>query len=260
MISFHFKGTFESHEAEVARLWDLGCQGLEERGDELVAYFPEVFDLVAEGFEGRWQEDNTDWLAKYYADLKPIVLDKLIVAAEHCEVVAGGRRVLWLEPGMAFGTGHHETTQMALESLEKHNLKDCSVFDLGTGSGILAIAAMMLGAKQAFGIDNDPITIPIAAENAEINGAKVDFAVGDLSVLPDHGIQDHSFDIFIANIYAEVHAELAQDYKRLLKPGGLLIVTGIMKEKRDIAFKPLSQYFSDLKVMSKGEWLLIEAS
>ncbi|MEZ4605653.1 MAG: hypothetical protein R2865_02295 [Deinococcales bacterium] len=89
MISFHFKGTFESHEAEVARLWDLGCQGLEERGDELVAYFPEVFDLVAEGFEGRWQEDNTDWLAKYYADLKPIVLDKLIVAAEHCEVVAG---------------------------------------------------------------------------------------------------------------------------------------------------------------------------
>ncbi|MEZ4605654.1 MAG: 50S ribosomal protein L11 methyltransferase [Deinococcales bacterium] len=166
---------------------------------------------------------------------------------------------MWLEPGMAFGTGHHET-QMALESLEKLNLKDCSVFDLGTGSGILAIAAMMLGAKQAFGIDNDPITIPIAAENAEINGAKVDFAVGDLSVLPDHGIQDHSFDIFIANIYAEVHAELAQDYKRLLKPGGLLIVTGIMKEKRDIAFKPLSQYFSDLKVMSKGEWLLIEAS
>ena len=129
--------------------------------------------------KGFWQEvKNINWLEAYYKNLKPIFLKRLIIAPTHCTVSSNeGRRVLWLNPGMAFGTGHHETTKLALEALEAIDLEDKCVLDVGSGSGILVIAADLLGAKNSLGIDNDIQTIPVA------------------EVTPNKTVQKQSFNI-----------------------------------------------------------------
>ena len=215
----------EREELDASLLWELGCQAIQEEDERLIAYFEEQISLPPE-LIGTWEQaDETDWIAKYFEELSPIYLDKLIVAPSHRSIDAGDpRTVIYLDPGMAFGTGHHETTEMALASLERLDLQGKRVFDVGHGSGLLAIAADLLGAREAFGCDNDPITIPIARENARINKSKASFQEGVL----DASYADGSVELIVANLFAELHVELAADYARVLSPQGDLIITGIL--------------------------------
>lgn len=267
--AFRFPGTLEG--PELARLWELGCTGAAQEGGEVVAYFDKPLEAEMVPAEvrltGHWEEvDGKDWVADYYATLEPVPIGRLVVAPTHREVtLTAGQRALWLDPGMAFGSGHHETTFLALQALEGCNLLGKRVLDVGAGSGILAIAADLLGASYALGIDIDPQTVPVAEANAALNLSKAHFAVCTLddeapADAPAANVPDDTpADIVVANLYAELHAALAPAYVRVLKPGGELFATGILDERGAVALESLGRHLELLDVRQKGEWLLIHA-
>lgn len=226
MLRFRLGGDFDSRDAETVLLWQAGCSAIEQDGAELVAYFPQRLNLP---LLGRWEEvPEADWLERYYAELKPVVLSRLMVAPSHCTVEPqSGQLVIRLDPGMAFGTGHHPTTRLALEALSHLALPGKTVIDVGAGSGILAIAADLLGAAVAYGLDNDPLTVPIARDNARLNGSRANFYLGVLA----EATPAASTDVLVANLFAELHQQLAPHYRRVLRPDGELILSGIMSER-----------------------------
>ncbi len=253
-VAFRFTGALES--PETALLWELGCTGAAQEGREVVAHFGSVPDDLSDfPVGGRWEAaDDKDWVADYYKALVPVAVGRLVIAPTHRQVtLCAGQRALWLDPGMAFGSGHHETTFLALEALEHADLRGKRVLDVGSGSGILAIAADLLGAHEAFGIDIDPQTVPVAEANAALNLSRARFAVGTSSEVV------HPTDIIVANLYAELHAELAPEYKRTLQPGGELFATGILAARGGVAREGLARHLELVDVRQKGEWLLVHA-
>lgn len=256
-------------EAEQSLLWDYGCQGIEElAAGGIQAYFDAPIALP-ESLEGRWQEiEEVDWMAKYYAELQPIYLNKLIVSPSHHQIEAQqGEKVIYLDPGMAFGTGHHETTYLALQALEATPLQDAIVLDVGTGSGLLAIAASVLGATQVDALDNDPLTIPIAKKNIVNNAAKyanaTNHAMHAIDVrcdtLNDATPAAH-YDVVVANLFAELHVALMQDYARAIKADGRLIITGILEERLPLVLRALEPYFVLEQQEQRNEWILLTAT
>ena len=203
------------------------------------------------------QLEPQDYVERYYAELQPVYLQTLVVAPTHSAVtVTGGQKVLWLDPGMAFGTGHHETTRLALRELERHPLAGKHVLDVGAGSGILAIAADLLGAVSAHGLDTDPDTLSVAEANRDLNRSRATFALG---ALPDAA--GRSADVLVANLFAELHVELCGEYRRALKPGGNLIVTGILHDKLPAVEAALTVCFEVGAGGDRdGEWALLTAT
>ncbi len=246
--AFRTKGDLESHEA--TQLWDYGCQGVWQDGEDLVAYFEKRLELP---LEGRWETtDDNLYIQKYYETLQPIYLNKLVVAPTHTEVtLKAPQKVIWLDPGMAFGTGHHETTRMALEALEGLEQTGKTVLDVGSGSGILAIAAELLGAT-ATGIDIDPATLATAEENKKLNGSRATFKEGTLEQ-----ISNDSADVIVGNLFAELHIVLAHHYARVLRENGTLIITGIQTEKSDKVKEAIGYFFDITETRVLNEWTLL---
>jgi ribosomal protein L11 methyltransferase len=254
IYEFRLPGTLEDDPPQAALLWAYGCSGLLQDGDEIVAYFLERCDLPV---PGKWQEvAEENYLETFYAELQPITIGRLVVAPTHCRVTIGaGQKVLWVDPGMAFGTGHHETTRLALRALENTPLMGKMVLDVGAGSGILTVAADLLGADKALGIDIDPDTVPIAVANALLNRSRARFEFGTI----DRESPASSVDIVVANLYAELHVLLAGKYHRTLRPGGILLVTGILREKMQLVRDALDPRFSLRQSIYEGDWVLIQA-
>ena len=252
--AFRIKGTIEALETQLNTLWALGCEGVWQDGDEVVVYFARRLELP---INGRWESiDDDAYIKRYYAELKPVYLDKLVIAPTHKEVLLkAGQKPLWLDPGMAFGTGHHETTKLALQALESIDLFKKDVLDVGAGSGILAIAADLLGAASVQGIDNDPETLAVAEENRELNRSRATFAIGTVQ---DLALE--SADVVAANLFAELHVQLISEYRRVLRPNGWLFVTGIMNEKLEMVLKALTPHFKVDRVIQEGEWSLVGAT
>ncbi|MDZ7705019.1 MAG: 50S ribosomal protein L11 methyltransferase [Trueperaceae bacterium] len=255
-VAFRFRGVLEQADQETALLWEAGCRGIAQEGDEVVAYFDARVDVP---LAGDWSEvDDTDWIEAYYADLKPVVLDTLIVAPTHRQLSGeeiGGRKVIWLDPGMVFGTGHHATTRMALAALETFELPTLDVVDLGAGSGILAIAAALLGARTVYGLDLDADTLPVARANADLNHVTVGFRHGTLST----DTAADSADLVVANLFAEAHAGLADAYAHVVRPGGWLLITGILSDRLGLVREGLEPYFSVAETVHEDEWSLVKA-
>jgi ribosomal protein L11 methyltransferase len=151
-----------------------------------------------------------------------------------------GEVVLELDPGMAFGTGLHPTTRMCLEQVEQHMCPGRRVIDVGTGSGILALAAAKLGASEVYCIDNSSVAVESAAANAAANGVGdvVTVTLGTLDEA-EAGRMGDRFDIVLANIIARVIGSIAPQLAQVMAPGGLLIASGIIEERRHEAEQPL---------------------
>lgn len=247
-----FRTSGSAEDPALGLLWAAGCSGILEVDGEIVAYFDAPVELP---LEGSWEvADTTDWVAEYHRTLTPLALGRLVVAPTHRQVtLAAGQRALWLDPGMAFGSGHHETTSLALSALEQTDLRGKRVLDVGAGSGILALATDLLGAADAEGVDIDPETVGVARENAALNLSRARFSVGTLTP------ETAPADVVVANLFAELHAELAEMYRRVLKPGGLLLATGILAERGGIAYDALTSAFGTVQTEQKGEWLLLRA-
>lgn len=271
MLIYQLPGNFETRELHLDLLWQAGASGLEERGAYIRAYFEKRVDLPSEIIDGEWHEEaDQDWQAEFKRNLQPVQAGNVhIIAPWHPRPTNG--LVLSIEPKMAFGTGHHATTRMAIEALQEQPLSNCRVLDVGTGSGVLAMTAHMLGAHFAYGIDIDPITIPIAKENAELNrlqspSPQLQFDEGTLTNDPNDPTElpleplKQPFDLIVANLYAELHDTLADAYVKHLKSTGRVILTGILTSKLELVQRALERHgFEQITKRTDGEWALVTA-
>lgn len=166
-----------------------------------------------------------------------------------------GDEVVWLDPGMAFGTGNHETTRLCVERVieaqrewkaAKRDLEDLDVIDAGCGSGILAISAAKVGFKRISGFDNDPVAVEVSRENAQLNdlGAEINFFNADIV----DGLRGRRVDLLVANILADVLCEYANELVGALRPGGRLVLSGILS----VEIRTVESTFR--KVLPDGEF------
>lgn len=206
--------------------------------------------------------DDEAWKNKWKENFKPIkITDKLVVKPTWEDYQAAeGETVIEIDPGMAFGTGSHETTSLCLKLMEKYlgdNASDKKVLDVGCGSGILSIAAALLGSKEVKGIEIDEDAVRVACENAELNGVvdEVDIAHGNLT----DGV-DFKADIIVANLMADLVMMLSKDAKAHLEDGGVFISSGILLEKKDVVSEAIEAAgFEIAEVEEDGEWCAIVA-
>ncbi len=221
---------------------------LESRLDELgVEYRCEVVYINQEDWETGWK--------KYY---HPMDIGNNLAVCPSWEEYETDRKVLKLDPGMAFGTGTHETTYLCLEVLDREIKGGERVLDVGTGSGILGIGAILLGAGEVEGIDIDPTAVKVAKENVELNGVadKFEIKVGDLA-------QEATgkYNIIVANIVANAVMMLSRVIPNLLAEDGLYITSGIIDTRKDEVIACLEGLgFNIRTVHEKNGWVCIEAT
>jgi ribosomal protein L11 methyltransferase len=201
-----------------------------------------------------YEEDWANAWKKYY---KPKKISNQIVIKPSWEnyVPTEGELIIELDPGMAFGTGTHETTMMCVQNLEKYMNKDDVVFDIGCGSGILSIAAAKLGAKKVIGVDLDEVAVRVSQKNVSDNDVEdqVDIRQGNLM-----DIIDGKADIIVANIIADVIMTLTLSIKKYLKKEGIFIASGIILEKIDEVVETLKKNdMNILDICKMGEWAAI---
>lgn len=237
----------------------------EDNIDEILNYINEKMNELKEigidtgvakvESEKMFEEDWANNWKKYYKPTK--VGEKIVVKPIWEEYdVQGEELVIELDPGMAFGTGTHETTRMCIQSLEKYVKEDSTVFDVGCGSGILAIAAAKLGSKMAVGVDLDPVAVESAKENVGYNN------LDNIQILYGNLVEviEGKADIVVANIIAEVICILTEDVKRVLKDNGYFITSGIIHDRVEMVTKKLEETgFEVVEINKDGEWNCIVA-
>ncbi|MGE5629119.1 MAG: 50S ribosomal protein L11 methyltransferase [Solirubrobacterales bacterium] len=201
------------------------------------------------------EEDWENNWKKYYKPVK--VGEKIVIKPIWEEYEAKADEiVVELDPGMAFGTGTHETTRMCIKALEKYVKPDSVIFDIGTGSGILAIAAAKLNASKVIGVDLDPVAVTSAKENVKYNN------VENIEIL--HGnlldVVTGKADIVVANIIADIIMLIVEDVKKCINKGGYFISSGIIKERQDDVVEKLTEAgFEIVENNVDGEWAAIVA-
>lgn len=203
--------------------------------------------------------NQEDWESAWKQYFKPVhVTDRIVVKPEWEEYSPQeGEIVIEIDPGMAFGTGTHETTSMCINQIEKNLKAGDRVIDIGSGSGILSMAAVLLGAEKATGVDLDPVAVRVALENVELNNLqdKIDILHGNLT-----DVIREKADIVVANIMADIILMLLEDVREFIKDDGLFISSGIIQEKRAaVEARLLEKNFSIVEVETKGEWCAITA-
>jgi len=162
--------------------------------------------------------------------------------------------VINMDPGLAFGTGTHQTTDLCLQYLDKNPPINQNVIDYGSGTGVLAIAAVKLGAKKAIAIDNDPQAVLATIDNVKANHAEDWVTV----LHSDKEKQLDKVDLLIANILANPLVGLCQHFSELIKSGGKITLSGILQEQLDMVLEAYSENFGDLKVKQKDEWCRVD--
>jgi len=232
----------------------------EETPAEAVAFLAERYkaENIRHGIETKICK-NEDWENNWKAYFKPTTIGKRLLVRPVWEEIedAGGRIVFNIEPGLAFGNGSHETTRLSLEALEGYVTNESTVLDIGCGSGILAVAALLLGAKSATGVDIDKLAVKTARENGRINGFKEpEFTVLNGNLVDKvHG----KFDIVVANIVADIIILFCKDVAKYLKPGGVFIASGIIDLREADVLAAFKTYgFQVVKRHESGGWICFE--
>lgn len=253
-------------------LWELGASGIEERDaatlspgesgaitlvasfeDELVAR--QAHEALAQTYAAHLEFVVGDaWRDGWKRFFKPVRLGERLVVRPSWETVETkpGDVVLTLDPGRAFGSGTHETTRLVLRELDKRVRGGEAVLDVGTGSGILSIAALLLGASRAAAIDVDPDAVATTQENAVLNGVEARIAA---SIDPVAAIVG-AYDLVLANIQADVLIRLADDLSARVTEGGVLILSGILAGQDDEVAAAFPN-FRELDRTRDGEWVAI---
>ena len=178
------------------------------------------------------ETEDLDWINNWKKYFHQFYIDDLLVIPswEEVEVKDKDKMILHIDPGTAFGTGMHETTQLCIRQMKKYLTSDTELLDIGTGSGILAICASKLGAEYCAACDIDPVAVKTEKENAERNNCEIDCFVSDL--LSSVKIKDgRKYDIVTANIVADIIIRMSPDIGGYIKDGGLLVVSGIIDER-----------------------------
>ena len=229
---------------------------LKERGftdEELGSWEISIDEKENQDWSKKWKEK---WTVTHVSDRIAVVPSWLNYEPKAGEIV------ITLDPGCAFGTGTHQTTQLCMRAMEKYLTPGDKMADIGTGSGILAICAMKLGASSAYGCDNDETVIDVCKENALINGIQIRESdeAGIEFELNTAGKISNEYDFVCANILHNVLAEIMGDLKNIMKPGAKIVLSGILDEKKDIVLEALkNQGMKLIETMTQDQWVALVA-
>lgn len=256
--------------------FELGVTCVEERGERFIIRDEEDLQNLKFAFEEFkkalarslnldadlqieiLKKQNKDWLDEYKKGVAPVAVGKFYVRPSWCERSQDRALIdLLIDPALAFGSGHHESTNMCLALLSELARDGMSALDVGCGSGILSIAIKKLGAKVS-ACDTDEQAVTATQQNAEKNGVQIDQiwlgSVSNLNEQSSSAAAQPQFDLVVANIIADVILILSADLKKALKPGGKLVLSGILEKYKD----RIEQAFSDLnfvQMKKQNEWL-----
>ena len=222
---------------------------------------------IGEGSITISETEDKDWLNNWKEFFHQFYIDDLLVTPSWEEIKPEDqdKKILHIDPGTAFGTGMHETTQLCIRQLKKYITPETVLLDVGTGSGILAIVSLMYGIKEAVGTDLNPCAVEAVRENMEVNGVNADqFEMMIGNIISDPEIQDRvgyeRYDIVVANILAEVLLPLTPVVKKCLKPGGIYITSGIIAEKEQLVVDAVKAAGMEvLEVTRQNEWVSVTA-
>ncbi|MBR1703424.1 MAG: 50S ribosomal protein L11 methyltransferase [Lachnospiraceae bacterium] len=225
------------------------------------------FCEIGEGSITVDETEDLDWINNWKQYFHQFYIDDILVIPswEDIKPEDEARMVLHIDPGTAFGTGMHETTQLCIRQLRKYITSETELLDVGTGSGILAILSLMFGAKHAVGTDLDPCAVEAVAENCAANGiASEQFEMMIGNIITDQAVQDkvgyEKYDIVVANILADVLVPLTPVILHQLKPGGIYITSGIIDDKEQTVVEAVKAVGLEvLEVTYQGEWVSVTA-
>ncbi len=213
------------------------------------------------------QTEDKDWINNWKEYFHQFYVDDILIVPSWEEVKAEDRdkMILHIDPGTAFGTGMHETTQLVIRQLKKYVTKDTEFLDVGTGSGILGIVALKLGAKHVVGTDLDPCAIPAVAQNKaanQISDEAFDMVIGN--IIDDKVVQDKAgyekYDIVAANILADVLLALTPVIVHQMKKGAYYITSGILDVKEEVVVDAVKKAgLTLIEVTRQGEWVSVTA-
>lgn len=222
---------------------------------------------IGEGTVTVSETEDKDWMNNWKEFFHQFYIDDLLITPswEKVKEEDKDKKVLHIDPGTAFGTGMHETTQLCIKQLKKYITEDTVLLDVGTGSGILAIVSLMYGIKEAVGTDLDPCAVDAVEQNCEMNGIdpnRFEMMIGN--IISEKEIQDNvgyeRYDIVVANILAEVLVVLTPVIQAQLKSGGIYITSGILAEKESLVTDAVTAAGMEvMEVTHQGEWCSVTA-
>ena len=222
---------------------------------------------IGEGTIEESETEDKDWINNWKEYFHQFYVDDILIVPSWEEVKEEDKNkmILHIDPATAFGTGMHETTQLVIRQLKKYVTEDTELLDVGTGSGILGIVSLKLGAKHVLGTDLDPCAIPAVAENKEANeipDEAFDMMIGN--IIDDKEVQDkvgyEKYDIVAANILADVLVPLTPVIVNQMKKGGYYITSGILDVKEDVVVQAVKDAgLNVVEVTHQGEWVSVTA-
>jgi ribosomal protein L11 methyltransferase len=260
----------DQEDAATTILWEAGTAGVqvlfEAAGSvELLAYFPEDPDTEAAlaealaGIPGARPEParvpEVDWVARFREGFRPLQAGGFCIAPPWNVPDPPPGRLLLVDPGRAFGTGTHETTRLCLAALESRAARRPlgRVLDVGTGSGVLAVAAAMLGARPACGVDNDPEAVAAARRHAELNRVDLPVLLGDGS----RPFRAGAFDVLLANLTAPLLEQKAGELAAACAPGGVIVLSGLLVDDLSVVRRAYDAY-GPVTEARDGEWAALQ--
>lgn len=226
-----------------------------------------MFCEIGEGSITVDETEDIDWINNWKQYFKQFYVDDILIIPswEKVKEEDKDKMIIHIDPGTAFGTGMHETTQLCIRQLKKYVTPDTELLDVGTGSGILSIIALKMGAKHAIGTDLDPCAVPAVEENKEANeipAEAFDMMIGN--IIDDVSVQDQvgyeKYDIVVANILADVLVPLTPVIVHQMKPGGIYITSGIIDDKEPTVVEAVKAAGLEIvEVTYQGEWVSVTA-
>lgn len=226
-----------------------------------------TFCEIGEGSIVMDETEDIDWINNWKQYFHQFYIDDILVIPswEDVKPEDSGKMTLHIDPGTAFGTGMHETTQLCIRQLKKFVTPETELLDVGTGSGILGILSLMFGAKHVVGTDLDPCAVPAVEDNCANNGIRPEqFSMMIGNIITEKEVQDkvgyEKYDIVVANILADVLVPLTPVILHQLKPGGIYITSGIIDDKETTVVEAVKAAGLEvLEVTYQGEWVSVTA-
>ena len=226
-----------------------------------------LFCDIGEGSIAVDETEDIDWINNWKQYFKQFYVDDILIIPswEKVKEEDKDKMIIHIDPGTAFGTGMHETTQLCIRQLKKYVTEDTELLDVGTGSGILSIIALKMGAKHAVGTDLDPCAVPAVEENKEVNeipAEAFDMMIGN--IIDDTEVQDKvgygKYDIVVANILADVLVPLTPVIVNQMKPGAVYITSGIIDDKETTVVEAVKAAGLEIvEITHQGEWVSVTA-